>query len=268
VRQSDEQQETIQTKTDAGAPNMRNNKNVMTKLAAVLLFAGVPIGAAAEDWDWSLTPYAWLPSVGTDIHIDVPPIDTGGTTQFSAIRPKLGFTIPLHLEAQGDEWGLLSDLLYLPVSGNRHNDLFSTDTSLDAGIFELAAVWSPGPVRHEGFEVIGGLRYIWASIDFKLIPTNPALPSATISPGSSYADFMLGARYTARLTDRWALTLRGDGSWGSTDGTYGADAVFTYATSNGAWVLGYRYLGPKFSDGDREFNVKMYGPEFGYSFKF
>jgi len=65
-----------------------------------------------------------------------------------------------------------------------------------------------------------------------------------------------------------ALTLRGDGSWGSTDGTYGADAVFTYATSNGAWVLGYRYLRPKFSDGDREFNVKMYGPEFGYSFKF
>jgi hypothetical protein len=247
---------------------MRTNKNAMTKLAVVLLFAGAPLGAAAEDWDWSLTPYAWLPSVGTDIHIDVPPIDTGGTTQFSAIRPKLGFTIPLHLEGQGDEWGLLSDLLYLPVSGKRHNDLFSTDTSLDAGIFELAAVWSPGPARHEGFEVIGGLRYIWASIDFKLIPNNPALSSAKVSPGSSYADFMLGARYIARLTDRWALTLRGDGSWGSTDGTYGADAVFTYATGNGAWVLGYRYLRPKFSDGDREFNVKMYGPEIGYAFKF
>jgi len=247
---------------------MRTTKNAMTKLVAALLFAGVPIGAAAEDWDWSLTPYAWLPAVGTDIHIDVPPIDTGGTTQFSAIRPKLGFTIPLHLEAQGDEWGLLSDLLYLPISADRHNDIFSTDTSLDAGIFELAAVWSPSPVRHEGFELIGGLRYLWASVDFKLIPANPALPSGKISVDKDYPDFMLGARWTAKLTDRWALTLRGDGSWGSTDGTYGADAVFTYATSNGAWVLGYRYLRLKFSDDDRDFNVKMYGPEFGYSFKF
>jgi hypothetical protein len=248
---------------------MRTTKNTMTKLvAAALLFAAAPIGAAAEDWDWSLTPYGWFPAVGTDIHIDVPPIDTGGTKQFSAIRPKLGFTIPLHLEAQGDDWGLLSDLLYLPISAKRSGEFINTDTSLDAGIFELAAVWSPGPVRHEGFEVIGGLRYLWMSIDFKLIPTNPALPSAKISPSTDYADFMLGARYGMKLSDRWGLSLRGDGSWGSTDGTYGADAVFTYATDSGAWVLGYRYLRLKFSDSDRSFNVKMYGPEVGYTFKF
>jgi hypothetical protein len=244
----------------------------MTKVAAALLLAGAPIGAvfAADSggWDWSITPYAWLPAVGTDIHIDVPPIDTGGTKQFSAIRPKLGFTIPLHLEGQGDDWGLLSDLLYLPVSSTRSGEFIHTDTSLDAGIFELAAVWSPGPDRHEGFEAIGGLRYLWASIDFKLIPNNPDLPSAKISPSTEYPDLMLGARYTAKLSDRWALTLRADGSWGSTDGTYGADAVFTYATSNGGWVLGYRYLSAKFSDADREFNMKMYGPEVGYAFNF
>jgi hypothetical protein len=249
---------------------MLSTRNTMTKVAAALLLASAPISVAFadSDWDWSLTPYAWLPAIGTDIHIDVPPIDTGGTKQFSAIRPKLGFTIPLHLEGQGDDFGLLSDLLYLPVSAKRHGEFISTDTSLDAGVFELAGVWSPGPVRHEGFEVIGGLRYVWASIDFKLIPNNPELPSAKISPSTDYADFMLGARYIAKLSDRWDLTLRGDGSWGSTDGTYGADAVFTYATSNGAWVLGYRYLRLKFSDSDRSFNVKMYGPEFGYAFKF
>jgi hypothetical protein len=33
-------------------------------------------------------------------------------------------------------------------------------------------------------------------------------------------------------------------------------------------VLGYRYLRLKFSDSDRSFNVKMYGPEVGYAFKF
>jgi len=61
---------------------MSSNRNTLTKLAAAtLLFAGVPIGAAAEDWDWSLAPYAWLPAIGSNISIDVPPIDLGGTSQ-------------------------------------------------------------------------------------------------------------------------------------------------------------------------------------------
>ena len=136
---------------------MRTTKNVMTKLAAALLFAGVPIGASAEDWSWSIAPYAWLPAIGSNLDIDVPPIDTGGTSQFSGWSPKLGFTIPLHLEGQGDEIGILSDILYLPLSNDRSGRFFGTDTDLKAGVFELAAVWSPGPVRHEGFEVIGGL---------------------------------------------------------------------------------------------------------------
>lgn len=250
---------------------MRTTKNAMTKLAAGLLLAGMPIGTAlAEggDWDWSLAPYAWLPAIGTSLTADVPPIDTGGTKQFSGWSPKLGFTIPLHLEAQGDDFGILSDILYLPLSNKRSGRIFSTDSSFDAGVFELAGVWSPGPARHEGFEVIGGLRYFWASLDLKLIPNNPVLPSGKITIDKSYADFMLGGRYTAKLSDRWALTLRGDGSWGSTDGTYGADAVFTYATSNGAWVFGYKYLKVKFSSTNAEANARLYGPEFAYSFNF
>ena len=248
---------------------MSSNRNTLTKLAAAtLLFAGVPIGAAAEDWDWSLAPYAWLPAIGSNISIDVPPIDLGGTSQVSEWAPKLGFTIPLHLEGQGDEWGLLSDILYLPLSEDHGNRFFKTDTSFDAGIFELAAVWSPGPVRHEGFEAIGGLRYLWASLDLKLIPNDPALPSGKVSIDKSYADFMLGARYIAKLSDRWELTLRGDGSWGSSDGTYGAQANFLYNTDSGAWFLGYRYLKLNFSSDRNEVDVKLYGPQIGYAFKF
>ncbi|HET7063794.1 MAG TPA: OmpA family protein [Rudaea sp.] len=248
---------------------MRTTKNAMTKLAAALLFAGVPIGAMAEDWDWSLAPYAWLPSIGADLHSDAPPIDTGGTKQFSGWAPNLGFTIPLHLEGQGDEFGILSDVLYLPLTNkSNRSSFFSTDTEYDAGVFELAGVWSPGPVRHEGFEAIAGLRYIWSSLDFKLIPTNPALPSGKITSDKSYADFMLGGRYIAKLSDRWDLALRADGSWGSTDGTIGASADFTYATDSGAWFLGYRYLKIKLSSTNTELDVRLYGPQFGYTFKF
>jgi hypothetical protein len=255
---------------DKGAPNMVSTKNRMTKMAAALLLAGAPISAAYADdsWDWSLAPYAWLPSIGVDLKTNVPPIDTGGTSEFADWAPNLGFTIPLHLEAQGDEFGLLSDLLYLPLTNDNSGNLFGTKSEFDMGLFELAGVWSPGPVRHEGFEVIGGLRYIWASVDFKLIPNNPALATGKISLDKSYADFMLGARYIAKLSDRWDLIVRGDGSWGSTDGTYGAQFNFTYATDSGAWILGYRYLKANLNDNDTSLDVKLYGPQFGYAFKF
>lgn len=251
---------------------MLNTRNTMTKAAAALLLAGAPIGVAfaadSNDWDWSLTPYAWLPAIGANIHIDVPPIDTGGTKQFSGWAPKLGFTIPLHLEGQGDDFGLLSDILYLPLSNDRDGHVFGTKSTLDAGVFELAGVWSPGAARHEGLEVIGGLRYLWASVDFELRPNNPELPSGKVSLDKSYADFLLGARYIWNLSDRWSWSLRGDGSFGSTDGTWGATAMFQYATSNGAWVFGYRYLKLKFGEADRDLDVKLYGPQFGYAFKF
>jgi hypothetical protein len=252
---------------------MQRTKYTMTKIAASLLLASAPMGAALAqggDWDWSLAPYLWLPAIGSDVDVDVPPIDLGGTSQVSEWAPKLGFTIPLHLEGQGDDFGLLSDLLYLPLSDKRDREgrLFSTDSSFHTGIFELAAVWSPGENRHEGFEAFGGLRYIWASLDLKLIPNDTALPGGKISLDKSFADVLLGGRYTARLSDRWALTMRGDGSFGSTDNTYGASALFSYATDSGAWIVGYRYMKLKFSDNNAALDLKLYGPEFGYNFRF
>ena len=51
--------------------------------------------------------------------------------------------------------------------------------------------------------------------------------------------------------------LRRDGSFGSTDNTYGASGNFQYATGNGAWVFGYCYLKLKFSAGDRNVDLKL-----------
>ena len=97
----------------------RDDKN-MTKLAAALLLGAAPFSAAwcAEggSWDWVIAPYLRAPAIGSDLHIDVPPINSGGTTQFSDLVGNLGFTVPFHLEGQGEEWGLFSNLLYLPLS--------------------------------------------------------------------------------------------------------------------------------------------------------
>ncbi len=207
---------------------MLNTRNTMTKAAAALLLAGAPIGVAfaadSNDWDWSLTPYAWLPAIGANIHIDVPPIDTGGTNQFSACAPKLGFTIPLHLEGQGDDFGLLSDMLYLPLMPRPRRRFISAPTRRWTRVSSSWPAYGvPAQSRHEGLEVIGGLRYLWASVDFKLIPNNPELPSGKVSPEQVLCRFHARRALYAKLVRSLGLTLRGDGSCGSTDGTYGAD---------------------------------------------
>lgn len=249
---------------------MRSN-HVMARIAALLL-AGASASAVhaanGDSWDWSIAPYIWGPSIKTDVHVDVPPIDTDGTNEFSDVIDKLNGALLLHLEGQGDDYGILSDIIYLSLSQTRHREFLSIDTSQDIGMFELAGVWSPGDTRHSGFEAFAGLRYLWGKVELKIDPENPALNNAEVSVDKSFADFMVGARYTAELSERWALTLRGDGSFGSTDGTYGASGVFQYRTSNGAWLFGYRYMKLKFGEHDRSIDVKLYGPEVGYAFTF
>jgi hypothetical protein len=251
---------------------LNSRSRLIMKMLGAALVAGAPMGVACaaegSGWDWAIAPYLWAPTIGSSLNVDVPPANTSDTTQFSDIAGNLGFTVPLHLEGQGDDWGVFSDLLYLPLSNTRHNELFSTDTSLKAGIFELGGVWSPGERRHEGFEALAGLRYLWETLDTKILPVDPDLQGSKVRIDKSFVDFLIGARYTARLSERWALTLRGDGSFGGTDGTYGASGMFEYDTSNGAWLFGYRYMKLKFSDSNASVDLKLYGPEVAYAFRF
>ena len=100
------------------------------------------------------------------------------------------------------------------------------------------------------------------------IPNNPAFAPASIHIGKTFTDFMIGARYMWPLSDRWALTVRGDGSFGDTDGTWNASAVAQYRTGNGAWVFGYRYIDATFEQRGNELSLALYGPAIGYAFRF
>jgi hypothetical protein len=124
------------------------------------------------------------------------------------------------------------------------------------------------PVRHEGFESSAACAISGASVDFKLYPRPIGAAERQDQRRQDYPDFMLGARWTAKLTDRWALTLRGDGSWGQ-HGRHVWRRRGVYLRDE-QWCVGTRLPLPEAEVQRRRprFNVKMYGPEFGYSFKF
>lgn len=240
------------------------------RLAPLCLVAPLllPATAQAEDWDWAVAPYFWLIGVKTDVSTNDPPSNASADSEFSDLIENIEGVFQVHAEGQGDRFGIFTDFTYLGVSDEDDRPIIRTETDLDARLFELAGVWSPSPDRYKGFEVFGGLRYIDLDVTLRLEPVNPAFNAVSVNAGNSYSDFMLGARYTWDFSDRWGMTLRGDGSFGDTEGTFNASAMLQYRMDHGAWLFGYRYLDAEFEDPGDTTNLTVYGPVIGYAFRF
>jgi hypothetical protein len=248
------------------------NTNIVPRkslLCLAIALAGVAPQANAADWDWMVAPYVWLPSINSDLERTVPP--EGGIsadTSFDDILDKGDGAFLIRAEGQGDDFGVLADFVYLGLADDHEFERFNTETDLDARLFDLAGVWSPGDERYQGFEVIAGLRYIDVNVSAQFDPVNPAFATTSFNGGDTLYDFMLGVRFTTELSDKWSLSLRGDGSTGDSEGTWNFDGTVYYKTNSGAWFAGYRYLSVEYGNNDRNVRLNLSGPTFGYAFKF
>ena len=237
-------------------------------MAAPLCFSSAANASEGEGWDWIVAPYVWATNINTDLETSTPPSSASSDLTFGDVLDKLDGVFQIHAEGQGDGFGVFADFTYLGLSDSDDRPRFRTESDLDTRLFEIAAVWHPGQERFLGVDVFAGLRYIDMDLTLQLIPANPAFGRVSVDGSDSFSDFMLGARYTWALSERWGLTLRGDGSFGDTEGTWNASAVASYRTTNGAWFFGYRYLDVETETGSVNSNITMYGPQVGYGFRF
>lgn len=244
----------------------------MAGLSAVLCICSLaPQARAADgrDWEWMVAPYGWLPSISTDLERTVPPAGGASTdTSFDELIDKIDGVFLIYAEGQNEHWGVFADFIFLGVADGRDLPRFHTESDLDARLFELAGVWSPGEGRYRGFEAFAGLRYIDMDLDVRFDPENPQFDTTTFNASKGFNDLMIGARYTWALSDRWGLTLRGDGSFGDTEGTWNASALVQYRMKRGAWLFGYRHLAIELDTGDSNTELSMSGPVVGYAFIF
>ncbi len=225
--------------------------------------------ADGEDWEWVVAPYLWAVSFDTDLERTQPP--AGGISsdsEFEDVLDKLDGVFQVHLEGQQDEWGLFTDFTYLGLSDSADHPRFHTESDLDARLFELAGVWSPGAGRYQGLDVFAGLRYIDVDLAVQFDPVNPLFNTTAFDGSESINDFMIGARYTWPLSDRWGVTVRGDTSFGDTEGTWNTSAVVNYRMTHGAWLFGYRYLSVELESADSKTDLTLSGPMVGYGFTF
>ena len=222
--------------------NLKTARVAALCIAAPLCFAFPVSAAEGEGWDWIVTPYVWAVSIDTDLETRVPPSSISSTITFDDILEKVDGAFQIHIEGQGDRFGAFADFTFLGLSDSNDRQFFRTESDLDTRLFEAAGVWNVSGERFRGMEVFAGLRWFDVDLTMQLRPVNPAFPGVTVDGGDSYSDFMLGARYTWPLSERWGLTLRGDGSFGDTEGTWNASAIAHYRTQSGVWFFGYRYL--------------------------
>lgn len=259
-------------RTGAGplpAPVVPATRPAIRKALSLLLLA-VAGASRAQDtgWDWMVEPYAWAATIGTDLQTRSPPIEGEGELRFPDILDKLDGVFQLRVEGQGDRAGLFADFTYLGIASDRTGRIAETSTDLDMRLFEAAGTWRTGGARGQGLDLFAGVRYIDVDLKVGFDPANPLLTGRVLDEGRSFTDFMLGVRYTWALSERWGLTLRGDGSLGDTDGTWNAGLTAHYRTGGGAWLFGYRHLQADLETDNAQAEVAMSGPTIGYGFRF
>ena len=240
-----------------------------TTLAMACFLPSLVHASDGEDWRWIVAPYLWGISIDTDLQRTQPP--EGGlstSTGFDDILDKFDGAFEIHIEGQQEQWGMFTDFTYLGLADSNDFPRFHTESDLDTRLFELAGVWSPAEGRFSGLDVFAGLRYIDLDLSVQFVPDNPLFNTTSFDGGDSYNDFMIGARYTWALSDHWGLTLRGDGSFGDTEGTWNASVVTNYKTTHGAWFIGYRYLAVELETVDSAIDLTASGPVVGYGFVF
>lgn len=259
---------------------MITNKNKLATMVLTGLMAASPFASAqaSDSWEWAITPYIWAPSITMDADTNVPPGGISNDTTFNNILDDIQGGFLFHVEGQGEHFGMLGDVMWISLGKGRDFTNFTTDTNLDASIWEFAGVWNVESERFDGLEVIAGLRYFDVGLDMTFDPINPAYSNVDLNADKSYSDFMLGLRYIGNFEGKWGYILRADGSWGGTEGTTNLAGNLTYKTDNGAWAFGYRYLTTTLkadnklanaNPGDNlDLDITLSGPEVSYTWFF
>ena len=84
-----------------------------------LIAAGNAFAAPSNGWDWMIAPYGWAATVGTDVETRVPPSGISVETSFDDIVDKIDGAFQIHVEGEGDDFGVFADFTYLGLASER-----------------------------------------------------------------------------------------------------------------------------------------------------
>ncbi len=238
-------------------------------MALLLMLA--PMASTAAETEWLVAPYVWL----SDVTLDQSSGVSGGISA-SDLLDKSDSVGMIRIEAARNRWGFTVDYLWLAVSEGTTLPLppplgLNLIAELDIGIAELGGFYRPSGTD-SGVDYLFGVRNI--NVETTLLATpGGGGPTQRFDSDSDFTDVFVGARYLYRINDNWDLNLRGDYSFGDSEGTWNLLTSVGYRFNQTfALNLGYRHLAIEFennvSGGVVTTDIEMSGPFLGFLFRF
>jgi hypothetical protein len=259
-------------------------------LVAVAALAGVPAARAGEAeaaWQFSLTPYVWLPSIETEMRYETP--GSGGSeVSMSELLKHLSGAFFLSGEARRGSWALSSDLVYVAFekAGSSVSSITGpggavevpvnsgTTTSLSGYMVSMSGSYAVIRRPDASLDVLAGVRYthIGTTLDWSFATEVEDLPARTGSAeqGVDLWDGIVGVRGNVRFGGggKWFVPYYLDAGAGTSQFTWQGMLGAGYSFGWGDLLLVYRYL--SFEQGAEHDlqRLSFSGPALGATFRF
>jgi hypothetical protein len=245
-------------------------------------------GAEPRDpsWEFSLTPYVWLPHVDAALRYETP--GSGGTpVSMTDLLQYLDGALFVSGEARRGNWGLDADLVFCdfqkvgsdvttvvgPGGGTEVPVNSGTRTSLTGYMVSVTGNYSVVRQPNTKFDFLAGLRYthIATTLDWSFDTAVGSLParSGSVGRGVDLWDGIVGLRGNVSFGGgKWFVPYYLDAGAGTSKFTWQGMLGIAYAFGWGDLLLVYRYL--SFEQGDSQLveHFRLAGPALGATFHF
>ncbi len=227
----------------------------LATFAALGLFAAASSVAQADEWEYRVTPYLWIPSFDADLTIG----DSDSVESDTSFLEVLDFGFLINGEARRGKWGVIAEYNFLALSedASTPGGRASAEASLDGNMFGLAGAYRFYEDERSSVDAFGGVRAWWieTKIEFQRAP-NP-------SRSNNWIDPIVGLRGSYAVTDNIALSGLADiGGFGvGSDLQWELLGRATYRFNDLFGVgLGYRHLALDFDDDGLVLDTTITGP--------
>jgi hypothetical protein len=249
---------------------------------AVLVFAllafGLVVPAQAQTvpraepgWQFSLTPYAWVPSIDGTLRYHLPtPVGAGSADvakDSSSVLEALNFAAMIAAEARYQRYSLLTDFIYMDLGGSssklRNVDFAGsngnvtanldrgTESSLSGTLWTLMGGYTVTQGDWGHADVVGGFRLFSLTAETNLrLSGDVTAPSGTttlnrnarLSDSATLFDGVVGLRGRLVIGNGFFAPYAFDIGAGDSSLTWQASAALGYQMRWGSVALGWRHL--------------------------
>jgi len=258
-----------------------------------------------NDWQFRLTPYLWLPTIGGDVRYEVPPGSGTGSPTID-VGPAdwldlLNYGLLVGGSAQKGRFSLFSDFVYLSLTSEDDDRVVSVDdtvtipgtripvpvganlnadtrSDMDGLLWTLTAGYVVSESESSSATIFAGARYFDVDVstrwdlttEITVGPGTVILPAqGKISGDTTLWDGVIGIRGELGMGQgNWSVPYYFDIGTGDSGQTWNAFAGLAREYSWGDLLIAYRHLEYDMGDDSLLQNFSFSGPAIGARFRF